>query len=186
MAYQVKNLPAMQETQETWGSAPGLGRSPGGGKGTPLQYSHQENPLDREAWWATAHGITKSWTQLMSEHRAHVKRPALPQLNCELPTSCTPKFMIPTLQMRKLRYYTPSPAGLIFQFGGKGCDHSHHSRTGTSLGGKFMEAAGGHWSGLQPDPQICPETPGRNKVEVSILTPSTSQRQGPWRCSWNS
>ena len=119
MAYQVKNLPAMQETQETWGSAPGLGRSPGGGKGTPLQYSHQENPLDREAWWATAHGITKSWTQLMSEHRAHVKRPALPQLNCELPTSCTPKFMIPTLQMRKLRYYTPSPAGLIFQFRGK-------------------------------------------------------------------
>ena len=55
----------------------------------------------------------------MSEHRAHIKRPALPQLNCELPTSCTPKFMIPTLQMRKLRYYTPSPAGLILQFRGK-------------------------------------------------------------------
>ena len=43
-------------------SVPGLGRSPGGGHGNPLQYSCLENPMDREAWRATAHGIAKSRT----------------------------------------------------------------------------------------------------------------------------
>ena len=42
------------------GSIPGLGRSPGGANGNPLQYSCQENPVDRGAWWATVHGITES------------------------------------------------------------------------------------------------------------------------------
>ena len=41
---------------------PGLGRSPGGGHGNPLHYSCLENPMDRGAWWATVHGVTKSWT----------------------------------------------------------------------------------------------------------------------------
>jgi len=45
-------------------STPGLGRSPGEGHGNPLQYSCLENPMDRGAWWATVHGITKSQTQL--------------------------------------------------------------------------------------------------------------------------
>ena len=35
------------------GLIPGLGRSPGGGKGNPLQYSVLENPMGREAWWAS-------------------------------------------------------------------------------------------------------------------------------------
>ena len=43
---------------------PGSGRSPGEGNGNPLQYSCLENPMDRGAWWATVHGVTKSWTQL--------------------------------------------------------------------------------------------------------------------------
>ena len=42
------------------GSIPGSGRSPGGGNGNPLQYSCQDNPMDRGAWWATVHGVTKS------------------------------------------------------------------------------------------------------------------------------
>ena len=46
------------------GSIPGSGRSPGGGNGNLLQYSCLENPMDREAWWLTVHGATKSWTQL--------------------------------------------------------------------------------------------------------------------------
>ena len=46
------------------GSLPGLGRSPGGGHGNPLQYSCLENPMDRGAWWAIFHGVSKSWTQL--------------------------------------------------------------------------------------------------------------------------
>ena len=45
-------------------STPGLERSPGEGNGKPFQYSCLENPMDREAWWATVHGVTKSWTQL--------------------------------------------------------------------------------------------------------------------------
>ena len=43
------------------GSVPRLGRSSGGEDGNPLQYSCQDNPLDRGAWWATVHGVTKSW-----------------------------------------------------------------------------------------------------------------------------
>ena len=46
------------------GSIPGLGRSPGEGNGNPLQYYCLENHLDRGVWWATVHGVTKSWTQL--------------------------------------------------------------------------------------------------------------------------
>ena len=51
----------MQEMQET-GSIPGSGRSPGGGHGSPLQYSCLDNPVDRGAWWATVHGVAKSDT----------------------------------------------------------------------------------------------------------------------------
>ena len=43
---------------------PRSGRSPGGGHGNPFQYSCLENPMDWEAWWAMAHGVTKSQTQL--------------------------------------------------------------------------------------------------------------------------
>ena len=44
------------------GYIPGWGRSPGEGNGYPLQYSCLENPMDRGAWWATVHGVTKSGT----------------------------------------------------------------------------------------------------------------------------
>ena len=43
-------------------SIPGSGRSPEGRHGNPLQYSCQENPMDRETWWATVHGVAKSQT----------------------------------------------------------------------------------------------------------------------------
>ena len=45
-------------------STPGLGRSPGGGPGNPLQYSCLENPTDGGAWWATVHSVAKSQTRL--------------------------------------------------------------------------------------------------------------------------
>ena len=46
------------------GSIPGSGRSPGEEHGNPLKkkYSHLENPMDRGAWWATVHRVTKSDT----------------------------------------------------------------------------------------------------------------------------
>ena len=46
------------------GSVPGLGRSPGGGHGSPLQYSCLENPMDRGTWQAAVHGIAKSQARL--------------------------------------------------------------------------------------------------------------------------
>ena len=55
----VKNLPA---NAGDMGSIPGLGRSPEGGNGKPLQYFLLGNPMDRGAWWAAVQGATKSWT----------------------------------------------------------------------------------------------------------------------------
>ena len=46
------------------GSIPGWERSPGEVNGSPLHYSCLENPMDRGAWWATVHGVSKSWTRL--------------------------------------------------------------------------------------------------------------------------
>ena len=49
---------------EDSGSIPGSRRAPGEGNGNPLQYSCLRNSMDRGAWWATVHGVTKSQTQL--------------------------------------------------------------------------------------------------------------------------
>ena len=57
----VKNMPIMQETQ---GSISGSRRYPGEGNGYPLQYSCLENPMDKGAWQATVHSVTKSRKQL--------------------------------------------------------------------------------------------------------------------------
>ena len=46
------------------GSIPGLGKSPGGGHGTHSGILAWRIPIDREAWWATIHGVTKSWIRL--------------------------------------------------------------------------------------------------------------------------
>ena len=50
------------------GLIPGLGRSPGEGKGYSLQYSCLKNSMDREAWWATVHGGRKEQTRLSNYH----------------------------------------------------------------------------------------------------------------------
>ena len=55
----VKNPPANARDIRDSGSIPRSGRSPGGGKGNPLQYSCLENSMDRGAWWATVHGVVK-------------------------------------------------------------------------------------------------------------------------------
>ena len=56
MAQMVKNMAAMPKIQ---GSVPGSGRSPGEGNGNPLHYSCLENSMDREAWQATVHRVSK-------------------------------------------------------------------------------------------------------------------------------
>ena len=64
VALVVKNLPANAGDIRDSGSIPGLGRSPGGGHDNPCHYTHLVNLMDREAWWATVHRVTKSQTPL--------------------------------------------------------------------------------------------------------------------------
>ena len=64
VALMIKNPPANAGDIRDKGSVPGLGRSPGGGHGTPFQYSCLENPMDRGAWWATVQRVAQSQTQL--------------------------------------------------------------------------------------------------------------------------
>ena len=52
-------MPASAGDARDSGSISGSGRSSGGGHGNPLQYSCVENSIDREAWWATVHGVKK-------------------------------------------------------------------------------------------------------------------------------
>ena len=59
----IKNPPANAGDMRDVGSITELGRSPGGEHGNPLHYSCLENPMDKGAWWATVHGVTKSQTQ---------------------------------------------------------------------------------------------------------------------------
>ena len=59
-----ESKPAHAEDARGTGSIPGLGRSPRGGNGTPLQYSCLENPMGRGPWRAAVHGVMKSWTWL--------------------------------------------------------------------------------------------------------------------------
>ena len=64
MAQLVKNLPTSVGDVGDMDSISGSGSSPGGGNGNPLQYSCQENPMDRGAWQATIQRVEKSQTRL--------------------------------------------------------------------------------------------------------------------------
>ena len=67
----VKNPPANAGNGRDVGLIPGSRRSPGGGHGSPLQYSCPENPMDREARQATVHRVTKSQTGLKQLSTVH-------------------------------------------------------------------------------------------------------------------
>ena len=60
----VKNPLANKGDAGDMGLIPGSGRFLGEGNGNPLQYSCLENSMDREAWWVTVHGVSKSQTRL--------------------------------------------------------------------------------------------------------------------------
>ena len=66
MVLVVKNLPSSSGDIRDVGLIPGLGRSPGGWHGNPLQYSCLENPMDRGAWQAVVHRVNMTevtWQQ---------------------------------------------------------------------------------------------------------------------------
>ena len=62
----VKNLPASAGDMS---SIPESGRSPEGGNGNPLQYSCLGDPMDRGAWWAADHGVTRVGHDLKTEQQ---------------------------------------------------------------------------------------------------------------------
>ena len=70
LIYETEGFPGGSDGKESAcdagdpGSIPGSGRSPGEANGNPLQYSCLEDSMDRGAWRATVHGVTKSWTRL--------------------------------------------------------------------------------------------------------------------------
>ena len=68
-----KNSPANAGDVRNMGSIPGLGRSPEGRRGNPLQYSCLKNPMDRGAWRATVHGVAKSGTRLSDLAHVHAQ-----------------------------------------------------------------------------------------------------------------
>ena len=94
----VNNPPANTGDAGDWGLIPGSGRSPGEGNGNPLQYSRQESPMDRGAWWVTVHGVAKSRTQLSAHTHTHTHthtlapkaKPIFSLLNTVLPSGFTP------------------------------------------------------------------------------------------------
>ena len=81
VALMVKNPPANAGDTD---SIPGLGRSPGGGHGNPLQYFCLENPMDRGVWRATIHMVPKSQAGLkwLSTHCQTAVDPFMPHCLC--------------------------------------------------------------------------------------------------------
>ena len=65
----VKNPPANAGDPS---SVPGSGRSPGKGNANPLEYSCQENPMNREAWWATVHRVARVRHDLVTKQSVFV------------------------------------------------------------------------------------------------------------------
>ena len=99
------------------GSVPGSGRSPAAGHGNPFQYSCLENPVDRGAWWATAHGVAESDTteQVSTQHGASLStlhRTPSAQALCQSPQPCSrlPTVTIPEKGTPQSVTTGPSPA----------------------------------------------------------------------------
>ena len=100
----VKNSPANAGDTKDVGSIPGSGRYPGGGHGNPFQYSCLENPMDREAWRATVHSVTKSQTRL-KWHSTHAQPIILQISRSVISDSLQPQG----LQCARPPYPSPTP-----------------------------------------------------------------------------
>ena len=89
----VKNQPVNAGDVRDTISIPGSGRSPGEGNDNPLQYSCLKNPMDRGAWWATIHGVSKSqaWLKDLARMHAHWVNDAI-QPSHPLPPPSPPAF----------------------------------------------------------------------------------------------
>ena len=95
----MKNRPANAGVTEDASLISGLGRSPGGGNGNPLQFSCLENPMDRGARWAIVHGVTKSWTRLNDCTHTHT--------HTQTPKQCSVDISQVGEHIRVLRQWPP-------------------------------------------------------------------------------
>ena len=110
----VKNPPASVEDTREEGSIPGLGRSPGGGHGNPLQYSCPENPMDRGA--------------------GHVQSVGLQRVGHDWATELTEKF---TTRCKELSLPQPLSPGVKILHNYNSCDPMNCSPPGSSVHGIF-------------------------------------------------
>ena len=134
----------MQKTQETTILFLGQEESPGGGRGSPFQCSCLENPMDRAAWWATVHGVTK-----------RSQRTRLKQLSRQTQHTCS--LSVLTLTLNSICYC------LVTQSCPTLCNTMDCSPPGSSVHGFSRQE---YWSGLPffsprdlSDPRIKPEFP---------------------------
>ena len=103
-----------------------MGPDPGEENGNPFQYSCLEIPMDREAWWATVHGITKSWTQLSDSTSTHMGTETICNTLCRLSFlnihSMNAGIMLSSLGLSpSVHSFQPSLTHLLIQ------QHSNHS-----------------------------------------------------------
>ena len=82
----VKNPPTNMDDVRDVGLIPGLGRSPGGGHGNPLQYSCLENLMDRGSWQTTVHRVANSQTKLKQLSMCAVWQQTLLTTSLSFPT----------------------------------------------------------------------------------------------------
>ena len=95
---------------------PRSGRSPGGGRGNPLQYSRLENPTDRGAWWATVHVVTKSrmglkWLSMDNHHTV-----GMPVFLSSFPATWAKSQCWPCLCLRPSHLKSPCSFDTFFFF----------------------------------------------------------------------
>ena len=110
----VKKPPTKALNSEDASSIPRLGRSSGEGNGNPLQYSCLENPMDRGAWWATTHAVTKSQIQLSTPVWMIITSCFLPGVSVVFISSvqllrCDQLFVIPWTPSRQASCQSPTP-----------------------------------------------------------------------------
>ena len=110
MAPVLKNLPTNVRDIRDLSLIPGSGRSPGGGHGSPLQYSCLENPIDRGAWQATV----QSWTQLSDLAPMHASTTTVKTLKLHHKDPSCDSFMTTLTSLLPLLRRTLKTASLFY------------------------------------------------------------------------
>ena len=117
----VRNLPVNAGDERDAGWIPGMGRSPGGWNGNPLQYSGLGNSMDRGTCQSTVHGTAKSQTQLSTYTKHRFVIACLPWSKCLL-ISWLQTSPTVILESKKIKSVTDSPFSPAFAISdGAGC-----------------------------------------------------------------